>query len=105
MGLLRTIVIILLVYYGLKLVARFAFPVVMKRFMNNVEKRFNEQKDQFNRNQQQTKVGETVIDKAPKEQQKGTKMHIYFSLINESVDFLLFYGVKSYQISHRSPPL
>lgn len=67
MGLLRTLLIIILIYYGMKLVARFVLPIVMKRFAGNIEKRFNEQKDQFRRDQQQTKVGETVIDKAPKE--------------------------------------
>ena len=80
MGLLRTLLIILLIYYGLKLVARFAFPHVMKRFTNNMEKRFNEQKDQMSRDHQQTKVGETVIDKAPRDQ-KGSQS------VGEYVDF------------------
>lgn len=80
MGLLRTLLIVLLIYYGVKLVARFAFPHIMKRFTNNMEKRFNEQKDQMRRDQQQTKVGETVIDKAPREQ-KGSQS------VGEYVDF------------------
>ncbi|MDJ0645449.1 MAG: DUF4834 family protein [Flavobacteriaceae bacterium] len=80
MGLLRTLLIILIIYYGLKLVARFVFPLVMKRFANNVEKRFNEQQDQFRRDQQQTNVGETVIDKAPREQKSNES-------IGEYVDF------------------
>ena len=80
MGLLRTLLIILLIYYGLKLVARFAFPMVMKRFGKNMEKRFNEQKAQFNKDQQQTKVGETVIDKAPRQDQSNKN-------VGEYVDF------------------
>lgn len=80
MGLLRTILIILLIYYGLKLVARFAFPMVMKRFTNTMEKRFNEQKDQFKRDRQPTKVGETIIDKAPKQERSNKD-------VGEYVDF------------------
>ena len=77
MGLLRTLLIILLIYYGAKLVARFVFPLVMNRFANNIEKRFQEQQDQFRRDQQQTKVGETVIDKAPKEERSNKDVGEY----------------------------
>ena len=80
MGLLRTLLIILLIYYGMKLVMRFVLPIVMKRFSNNVENRFNEQKDQFRRDEPQTKVGETVIDKAPKEGRSNKD-------VSEYVDF------------------
>ena len=80
MGLLRTLLIILLIYYGMKLVARFVFPLVMKRFANSMEQRFNEQKDQFRRDQRSTKVGETVVDKAPKQEQSSKS-------VGEYVDF------------------
>ena len=80
MGLLRTLLIILLIYYGVKLIGRFAFPFVMKRFANKMEKRFNEQKDQVRRDQQQTKVGETVIDKTPNQQKSNQN-------VGEYVDF------------------
>ncbi len=65
MGLLRTLLIILVIYYGLKLITRFAFPLVMNRFQSNMERKFKEHQDQMRRSQQNTKVGETVIDKAP----------------------------------------
>lgn len=70
MNFLRTIFIILLIYYALKIIARFAFPLLFKKVMGNVEKKFREQQNQRQSNQQQTKVGETVIDKAPKTNQK-----------------------------------
>ena len=84
MGLLRTLLIILLIYYGVKLIARFAFPLVMKRFTNNMEKRFNEQKDQARRNQQNTRVGETIIDKAPRQQKSNQNTGEYVDF--EEVD-------------------
>jgi len=65
MGLLRTILIILVIYYGLKLISRFALPIVLGRFQSKMEKKFQEQQDQMRRDSQPTKVGETVIDKAP----------------------------------------
>ena len=69
MGFLRTILIILLIYYGLKIIARFAFPFLIKNFMGKVERKFNEQQ-QNQSNNQQTKVGETIIDVKPNSNQK-----------------------------------
>lgn len=69
-GLLRTILIILLVYYGLKIIGRFVFPLLMKRFMGKVEKKFQEQQGHYQKQEPATKVGETVIDKKPGQQNK-----------------------------------
>ena len=63
---LRTILILLLIYYGFKLIARFILPLLMKKFVNNVEKKFQERQGQYQSNKQQSKVGETVVDKAPR---------------------------------------
>lgn len=80
MGLLRTLLIILVIYYGLKLITRFAFPLVMTRFQTNMEKKFNEQRDQMKRDQSTTKVGETVIDKTPNAKKSNEN-------VGEYVDF------------------
>jgi len=63
MGILRTIVIIMLVYYVFKIVARYAFPFFIKRFMGKMENKFREQQG-FNK-EEEVNVGETVIDKTP----------------------------------------
>lgn len=63
MGLLRTIVIIMLVYYVFKIVARYAFPFFIKRFMGKMENKFREQQG-YNK-KEEVNIGETVIDKAP----------------------------------------
>ncbi|MDY7396598.1 DUF4834 family protein [Aureibaculum sp. 2210JD6-5] len=65
MGILRTILIILVVYYALKIIGRFVFPIFMKKMMNNVEKKFNEQQGRTTTKNENVKEGETVVDKAP----------------------------------------
>jgi len=62
---LRTILIILVIYYVFKIVMRFAFPLLMKRFMGKMEKKFQQQQGQYRPDQHTTKVGETSIDKKP----------------------------------------
>lgn len=64
MGLLRTILIILLIYYGLKIISRYVLPFFLKRFINNVQNRANQQYANSQK-EQNVKVGETVIDKKP----------------------------------------
>ncbi|MCF6280223.1 MAG: DUF4834 family protein [Flavobacteriaceae bacterium] len=64
MQLLRTIAIIFLVYYGLKIIVRFAFPMILKRFVGKFEEKVRSQQQQ-QASTPNEKVGETVIDKKP----------------------------------------
>ena len=64
MGLLRTIAIILLVYYGLKIIGRFAFPMIFKRFVSKFEEKVRNQQQQ-QAPQPNEEIGETSIDKKP----------------------------------------
>ncbi len=66
-GLLRTLAIILVVYYSIKIIARYVFPLFIKRTMNKMEDKFRAQQET---QQPQHKVGETVIDKKPQSQNK-----------------------------------
>ncbi|MCF6350458.1 MAG: DUF4834 family protein [Flavobacteriaceae bacterium] len=63
MGFLRTLLILIMVYYILKTITRLAFPIFIKRFMNKMENKMREQ--QSNEQYDASKVGETVIDKKP----------------------------------------
>jgi hypothetical protein len=63
MGLLRTILVILLIYYGFKMISRYLLPFFLKRFINNVQNRANQQYQ--NQQKPNVKVGETIIDKKP----------------------------------------
>jgi hypothetical protein len=65
MGLLRTIFIIVLVYYLFKVLSRIFAPFLMKFAVKKAEERFG---GQFNQQQQQEpkkKEGEVTIDKIP----------------------------------------
>ncbi len=65
MSFLRTIFIIILIYYIFKFLARLFAPYLMKKMVNKMQQKAQ---NQYN-NQQNTsnvKEGETVIDKAPK---------------------------------------
>ena len=65
MNFIRTILIILLIYYALKIIGRYVFPIFLKKMMNNVEKKFNNQQFGDQGQKSSVKEGETVIDKAP----------------------------------------
>ena len=64
MGFLRTILIIIMVIYVIKIVTRMAFPFIMKRFMGKMEEKMKQQQG-FDK-QDESKIGETIIDKKPK---------------------------------------
>ena len=66
-GLLRTILIILLVYYGIKILARLFAPMLFGYVAKKTEQRFGEQFGQFRKQQSdKQKEGEVSIDKMPK---------------------------------------
>lgn len=49
MGLLRTILILALVYYGFRFLARYVFPFFLKRYVNKKTQEFQNQFDRQNR--------------------------------------------------------
>lgn len=80
MGLLKTIFILLLIYYGFKFLARLFAPYLMKKMAAKMQQRAEEQ---FGGRRQEPKVkeGETVIDKKPQQNQQGN------TNVGEYVDF------------------
>ncbi|WP_430408944.1 DUF4834 family protein [Kordia sp.] len=67
MGVLRTIAIVILAIYGLRILGRLFAPFLLRYVAKKAEKKFSEQFKQHAKNQQQQpREGETVIDKAPK---------------------------------------
>jgi uncharacterized protein involved in cysteine biosynthesis len=75
MGLLRTLAIIVIVYYVIKLIGRYILPLFVGKIIDNVEKKMRDQQQQFNNQQQKStgKVGETVIAKKPSDYKEGNK--------------------------------
>mgnify|MGYP000191308372 CR=1 FL=1 len=90
MGLLRTILIILLVWYGLKILTRFFAPFLMKYVAKKAEQRFGQQFGGFQNqsqqpNEQKRRAGETVIDKMP-ERQKSSNDEVGEYIDYEEID-------------------
>ncbi|MDO9137841.1 MAG: DUF4834 family protein [Lutibacter sp.] len=75
MGFLRTLAIIVIIYYAIKFIGRYILPLFVGKIINNVEKKMRDQQQQFNNQQQNTtgKVGETVIAKKPSDYKEGNK--------------------------------
>lgn len=64
-GLLKTILIIMLVYYGLKILSRIFAPALLRYVTKKAEKQFGQQFNSYQRSEPQKKEGEIVIDKMP----------------------------------------
>ncbi len=72
-NLFRVLLFFIIVYYGLKMVKRYVFPMILTYFMNKFSQKFNSQEPSL-------KEGETVIDKKP--QQKNES-----NTVGEYIDF------------------
>jgi hypothetical protein len=86
MGLLRTILIILLVYFGIKILSRIFAPFLLRFVAKKAEEKFGQQFGGFQNNssqnqKQKQKEGETVIDKMPNQQKSSN------SDVGEYVDY------------------
>jgi len=72
-GLFRTILIILLVYYGIKILARIFAPHLVRYMSKKMQQKFEGQFQQHQNQQPQHKEGETVIDKIPRNDSSSNK--------------------------------
>ena len=61
---LRTVGIIVIIYYALKFVGRLLFPIVVKKAVDNMQAR----QTQYQRQQQYKQEGEVTIEKDRKQQ-------------------------------------
>lgn len=86
MQLLRTILIIVLVYYGIKILSRLFAPYLMKyaskKMSQKFEQQYRAQQQQKNGNTSPYREGETVIDKKPKSSESKTS-----SKVGEYIEF------------------
>jgi hypothetical protein len=78
MGLLRTILIILLFWFGFKILARLFAPFFLRFVAKKAEQKFGQQFGGFKsqaeqRKAQKQKEGETVIDKMPNQNKKSNE--------------------------------
>ena len=81
-GLLRTVLTILAVYFVFKILARLFAPLLLRFVAKKAEQKFGGFKNQANQKQQQAqKEGETVIDKMPNQNKQSN------SKVGEYVDY------------------
>lgn len=71
-GFLRTILILILVYYALKWLGRILFPVLFQKAVKNFEEKVRQQQGQTGPDEQ-VREGETVIDRRPRPQKESNK--------------------------------
>ncbi|MCB0445062.1 MAG: DUF4834 family protein [Gelidibacter sp.] len=73
-GFLRTILIILLIWYGIKILSRLFAPYLVKYMTNKVQERFGAQFQNYQQpHTSREKEGETVIDKVPNTNKTSNK--------------------------------
>ena len=80
MDVLRTILIILIVYYSFRFISRLLVPIVLRMFMKRAQRNFQQQ---FGQQQQKPqKEGEVSIDSKPKNKSNSSE-----TSFGEYVDF------------------
>ena len=72
-GFLRTILIILLVYYAVKILTRMFAPYLVRYMSKKMQQRYGGQFQQYQEPRQQYKEGETIIDKMPEKDESSNK--------------------------------
>jgi len=77
-GFLTTIGVMVVIYYGLKFLARLLFPIVVKKAVNNMQER----QTQYQRQYQQKQEGEVTVETKNRQQQTRAN-----STEGEYVDF------------------
>ena len=69
---LRVILIVLLIYFGLKLIFRWLGPVILRWMLKKIGKKFEQRFNHFDpQREQKRQKGEVSIDKTPKSKRKS----------------------------------
>jgi len=61
MGLLRTLLILAIIYYGFKVLARYIFPIFLKRFVKKAQDNFERQQGYVDPDEAKKREGEVNI--------------------------------------------
>ncbi len=78
---LRTLAIIVIVYYVLRWLGRIFAPILMKRMVHKMQQQAQQQYGQQKQNSTKAREGETVIDKKPSANKQSNDS------VGEYVDF------------------
>ena len=69
----KTILIIMLVWYGMKILSRLFAPYLVRYVAKKAEQKFGQQYNNHQKSQSQEKEGEISIDKMPNKNTSGNK--------------------------------
>ncbi len=84
MGLLKTIAILIIIYYFFKFLSKYIVPIFLRKMVRNVEKKMKNQQNY--QNETKGEIGETIIDKKPpnaKQSNKNTGEYIDYEDVDE----------------------
>lgn len=84
-GFVRTILIIIAVYYAFKIIAKIFMPLFLKSVASKFEQKMKDQANKGTPQDKDYKVGETTIDKKP-QQTKGSNDSVGEYVDYEEVD-------------------
>lgn len=82
MGLIRTLLIIALVYYGIKFLARLFAPHIQRYAVNKMQEKFNQQYQAYNTEETREPEGKTTVVAKPR-----TSKNLNTDKTGEYVDF------------------
>lgn len=72
-SILRVILIVLLIYFGFKVLIRWFGPMILKYFLKRIGKKFQQQFNQQQPTGKKTKQGEVIIEKKSSNSRKTNK--------------------------------
>ena len=75
-GVLKVLLIVLLIYFGLKLIIRWFGPILLRYILKKVGKKFGQDFSQFgqqNKRSGRKREGEVTIEKKPKNSRRSKK--------------------------------
>lgn len=86
MEFLKILLIILLIYFGLRILVRLFFPMIMTFLAKRIQRKFEEQFGGFSssKSHEERKEGETIVDKMPQPEIKRKKVGEYIDF--EEID-------------------
>ncbi|MGB2129126.1 MAG: DUF4834 family protein [Flavicella sp.] len=86
-GFMRTLIIMLLVLYGLRFLSRTLFPWLLKNAVKKAQERAQQQFQNSHSNYEKSgKVGETTIDKKPQKKSQSSSNNVGDYVDFEEID-------------------
>ena len=82
MDIIRTILIILIVYYSIRFISRLLVPILIRMFVKRAQRNFGQQFEYFQQKKKSQKEGELSIDSKNK-----NKSNVSKPSLGEYVDF------------------